>query len=334
MGWLVKILVVLTLLWCGLWWFASTLIERGVAGWLSDMRAQGWQVEVDSIAVDGFPFSFKTTLGALTLSDPKTGRGTQAKDIRLSAPVYWPGDITLSLPQTPIALSGANGLSLFMRAREGEITLRLHPKMALGLREFNATSGPWQINMVSGNLASGKSFDVEFKQDSTQAYSYGFSINADELVPGDTLRAMFDLPAEWPSAFEVFTGEGDITFDQPLDRFALENRPLPSVVAFRRLDAIWGSLRVSGQGHLSISTNGIPEGDLSLSIDNWQQALEFAGKGGLLKSDQRKQIGLVLGALANRGDNPDNLELRLLFKDGAMLLSGIPLGPAPRLFVR
>ena len=330
---LVWIFALLAVLWYGWWMLASSMLERSVAGWLTDRRAEGWQADVAAVTMAGFPGRLDMTLESVALADPATGVALDAGELRLSALAYWPGDVTVTLPNTPIRLTTPD-ISLSVTAQAAQADLRLHPRTSLQLERLSATSGPWTLDAPEGPLLWADDFSAEVIQ-GQEAETYRFALNATQLTPGGRIRKTLKLADDWPLAFETFIADVTVTFDAPLDRFTLENRrPQPREIHADRIEAHWGGLRLVAQGMLSVDAEGIPDGQLDLLFENWREALDLAGKNGAVPAGMLPQAELMLSALAYMSDNPDTLDLSIAFRGGAAYLGPISLGPAPRLILR
>lgn len=332
MGKLTKVIVLLALLWSGWWFGASVLLERAMTDWLADRRAQGWQAQAD-VALTGFPLRFNAALSDLALTDPETGVAIETARLDIGAPAYWPGDLTVTLPETPMRFV-SDGNTAFVIARNGAAMLQLHPGTALELERLHATADAWQINTPNSNLLSAEDLSAEITQTET-AETYRFALTAGQLAPGDLLRQVLMLPEDWPRAFDSFAADLTLRFDAPLDRFTLEDRrPQPRDIRISQISAQWGPVGLNAVGALNIDAQGVPAGTLTVVIENWRRVLDLAERGGAMPASMRPQAELMLNALANLGDDPDRLDLRVRFEDGNAFLGPIALGPAPRLILR
>ena len=312
---------------------ATSALEFGVWRWLDERRAAGWQAEVDAVAVSGFPARFDMTLEAVALADPATGIRVAAQDLRIAAPSYWPADVTVFLPSTPVEISTADTV-ITLTAPTGQTTLRLHPKVTLQLDHLTASSGPWVLNLPQGNLLQAQDFRAEVSQ-TDDPKSYRFALSASQLIPGAMIRTALNLPLDWPLAFDVFGADMVVNLDAPIDRLALENRPpQPREIAVERAEAEWGPLRLSLHGNLLIDESGTPEGQLDLLVENWRDAVDLAEQSGAMPQNMRPRAEIMLNALANMGADPASLDLKLRFANGGMFLGPIPIGPAPKLILR
>lgn len=334
MGRLVKIAVVIALLWCGWWLVAATVLERGVAAWLEDRRSDGWDATADALNVSGFPLALSTGMQAVTLADPVRRLSVEAASLDIDMPAYWPGHVTVRLPETPVRVALGDAVFL-LRAQEGRAELNLHPGNALELERLNAQSGPWQLNTPQGNLLSADDFAAEVTQDNDVPAQYRFALNAARFAPGDLIRVPMQLPSDWPLTFETFVADVTVLFDRPIDRQALEaRRPQPRSIDIRAFDLIWGDLRLTVSGRVEVDAEGTPDGGVTLSFRNWQQALELLKQTNIIRSDQTGQAEIVLRAIASSTDDPADIDIAIGFREGQLFLGPINLGPAPRIILR
>ncbi|OAN80548.1 hypothetical protein A8B82_00415 [Sulfitobacter sp. EhC04] len=327
---LVILLISVALLWSAWWAGASYALRQGAVAWLQDRRAAGWQAEA-KVTQSGFPLRLRSVAQGVALSDPVSGNAVSADRITLSAPTYWPGFVTLDLPQTPIIIT-LSGQPFRLRAQDSDARLRLRPGTALQLENAALHSGPWLLSSAQGAWLSADSLALTAQQETSAETVYAFDLGAAALTPGDALRGLLNLSSDWPAAFDSFALHGTIRFDRPLDREALTGLPAqPRAVELDRLDLRWGALALSGEGSVTIDAAGVPTGNVTLRLARWQEMIDLAERSGLLHPDRRDQVQLVMGGLANIGGKDGDLEITLAFADGQMALGPIQLGPAPRI---
>jgi hypothetical protein len=331
---LIRLLILLAVVWSGWWWMAASVIDRGLDGWMAARRAEGWQAEAAPITTTGFPFELQTQIMDLSLADPETGLALRLDGTTVSAPAYWPGYVTLSVPSTPIELHIADSKHLF-RLQDGIARLHLHPRVSLELDSIQTHGGAWQWNTRPGNVLAGDSWAMQITQDDVIAEEYQFDLQIDNLRPGDPLRVQLAVPAAWPLSFENFAADLTVTFDRPWDRRAIKDiRPQPRRIILRDANATWGPVRLVADGDLTVDSMGTPDGTANLLVENWGELLDLAVAAGVLPASIRPQAQTMLGALANLGGDPTRLDLSLRFVGGEMFLGSIRLGPAPRIVLR
>ncbi|MEW9919683.1 DUF2125 domain-containing protein [Marimonas sp. MJW-29] len=328
---LVWIVVVLAVLWCGWWWVSAQRLERGITDTLVALEAEGWRTELGGVAVSGFPGALEATVTNVALSDDLTGTGLAIDRFDLSAPAYWPGDMTLSVPDRPVVLIRPTG-PLFLHPKDAAAVLSLHPGPSLELVTLSATSAGWALETPEGNVLSATELRFGLTQDAEARETYKIELAAASFVPGEVIRTAMALPDGWPQAFEAFWVDVRVTFDRPLDRRSLDERvPQLRQIAILEWDLAWGDLRATAEGAVQFDAGGVPQGEVLLRVERWRDILDRAATAGVVDAGQRVQVELVLNALANLGGSTETLNLPVAFRGGEMFLGPILLGPAPRL---
>ena len=331
MGGLFKGCVVLALIWSGWWWLAATLVERQVSQWFAARQAEGWQADVGTLNVTGFPAVLNAQITDIAVQGPVEQVSAEAAELEMLMPAYWPGDITLRLPETPLKIANSAG-TYFLRATDGLAALETHPGLSLQLESLSAMASAWEVNTPQGNLLNGTDLTATFRQDAEQDTLYRLSIGATDFAPGDLLRSTLAIPAVWPDVFEALSLAAEVSFDTPLDRTAQNHtQPQPRSFTLDTLDLRWYEIALRGSGAVAIDASGTPEGDLRLVVDGWQTLLAQAKRSGTVPTARMLQWELTFNAIANLGDRSETLEIDLRFADGQAFLGPISLGPAPRI---
>lgn len=329
---LIWIVVIAALAWCGWWFAASTSMRSAVAAWFEAREAEGWQAELGSLSGGGFPFTLTAGLQDVALADPDAGLALQTARLDIAARALWPGDVMITLDDGPILLASPLGRSSLIM-QNGVMALNLHPGAALEVDTLGWTSGPWRIE--DGDQIEAQAETLTLTMAQTSGPAYAFQMQADQFAPGDATRARLRLPDTFPRAFDSLTARARITFDQPLDRRALDTaRPQPRRIDLHLAEARWGDLRLNLAAALDVDGAGIPTGDVTLQAENWRTILDLAETGGLLPGALRRQAENVLQVLASASGSPENLDVELTLRDGAVYLGFFPIAPAPRLILR
>ena len=330
---MVWVLLLAGLAWCAWWWIAASSFERNLTGWFTQRHDEGWQADMSGLRRAGFPLVLEITLENPALADPDTGLAVQTTALVLRAPAYWPGDVTVTLPDDAASVATPNG-SLALKAQRAQTDLRLHPGPALELEALTLQSGTWSISAPEGPLLSGASMSVTAIQSQTPE-EYIVALSLPGLSPGALSRSTFRIPNDWPVTFETVDLDLAVTFDGVWDKRALEEqRPQPRQIHLRLADIAWGDLRIKAAGQLAVDDAGVPTGVVSLQAQNWQDILQLAETAGALPTVLRDQAERVLSGLAGASGNPNTLDIQLNFMRGWVALGFIPLGPAPRLILR
>ena len=328
LAWLIFVLLVM---WSAWWAAASSGVQHLLTTWLDNRRDIGWEVEVAEISKHGFPLFLHARLKDVSAADPATGLGVDAPQLDLTGAAFWPGYMSVKLPDAPIHIMTPVG-HFTLQTTDAQADLRLRPSASLQLQSLSAVSEAWRIGSSDGTILSADALDIAATQDNASPETYQIDVNATNLTPGTLPRALLSLPAEWPASFDVSTADLSVNFDMPWDRSALtDRRPQPRAVTLNKLEASWGELSLLGSGDLSIDPSGIPTGTISVTVTNWREIITLVDASDALPNEQRLQMEILLGALSNLGGSQDDLTLTLSMHDGDMLLGAIRLGPAPRL---
>lgn len=331
---LVGVFAVFAILWTGWWAVASTMMQRGVSNWLETRRALGWQVDVGTVQKQGFPMRLRVQMKDLALLNPTTGAALDMDRFNISTPSYWPGYVTVPLPETPITVTTGK-LSASLTARDAVADLRLRPGISLEMESLVLAGGAWALDTALGQLATAKTIDLAMTQQSAGSPTYDIKVNSDDLTPGSVPRAFLGLPSDWPLAFDAFKADLSVTFDTLWDRRALgRNRPQPRVIDLKQAQIVWSDIALLASGNVTVDKEGLATGNLSIKAENWPALLDMVENAGYLPPNMRPQAEQMLTGLSQMSGQTNALDLTLSLQDGRMSMGFIPLGRAPRIILR
>ena len=330
---IVKILVLAAVLWSGYWALTAYGIRSGLAAWFDGQRANGWQAEYANATTTGYPLRVTTALDQPALADPGTGVAWQADDLTLSAPTWWPGHVTITFPQTPQRLSYLDQ-SLDLTTTETTASLRLKPGTQLEVQDLSLLAGQWGVVQEGGTLFGASDLVISAQQ-TERPEQYRMNMSATGFQPGSIPRAAMRLPDSWPLVFDTLALDMTVTFDRVWDRTALEqSRPQPRAIALKLLEGHWGELRLLATGAIDIEAGGVPTGQVAIKADNWRDMLALAKESGSVSPKIIDATEDVVGLLAQLSGNSETLDVELGLRDGYIFLGPVPVGPAPRFFLR
>jgi hypothetical protein len=334
MGKLVGILVVVAVIWCGWWAIASAGMQRGIVKWLDARRSLGWQADVKDVQKLGFPLRLHSRLNDVAVADPTTGVAVSMDRLDISTPTYWPGYVTVALPETPITLANPN-LRATLTAKQAVADLRLRPGTSLQLESLGLSGGAWSLDKGPDSIVAADTIDLTMIQQAANTPVYALNVNADNLAPGTSSRSFVGLSDDWPTTFDAFTADLTVTFDSIWDRRALERRrPQPRVIDLKRAHVTWGDIEVLATGDLTVNEDGLIGGELVVKAENWPALLDMVESAGYLPPNMRPQAEQMLKGLAQMTGKTTGLDLTLSFQEGRMSMGFIPLGRAPRIILR
>lgn len=329
---LVWLLIVLAVLW-GAWWAtATTQMQSTLTGLLDTRRAAGWEVTLKDISKAGFPLTLENRLSDLSVAAPARGLAFEAPQLDLSAPVWWPGDLSARASAANAALP-AGALPLTLNMSDLRADVELHPGSTLQLEALKVRSAYLEVNGPDGPLLEAEEPQMRVTQSSAAARDYDIALLPGGITPGPLLRKVLGEGAGQPGGQPILSARMAVTFARPLDRHSAMAGRLPQIDALtvENVDAAWGDVALAAEGALTFNAQGTPDGVLSLRVTNWSKLLDAGERAGFLPPSMRGQVNTMLRLLEARSGTPGGLDLDLLFADGQMTLAGIPLGPAPRL---
>ncbi len=317
--------------WSSFWFVGSWALTSAVPMWFEYRRADGWVAEYEALSVSGFPSRLDSTLNNLTLADPQTGVAWDAPFFNMHALTYkphhviavWPNEQTIAIPGEKLTLTTGD-----MRA-----SLVFDPGIDLTLNRTNiaienlgvASTANWQMAASAVNLA--------MHRDTEAPATYRVAFKADDLSP----PAGFALPdgIDLPRSFSSFRANLTATFDQPWDRSAIEHaRPQPVTLDLALAEIVWGDLKLHAAGQVTIDNTGDPTGEVTIRAVNWRDILDLARHSGKISVSMIDTVEQALGFVAQLSGNANELDIPLTFSGGATKLGPLPIGPAPRIFLR
>ena len=331
---LLWIVLLVTVLWCAWWAIFGFSLQAALDTWFEDRRDVGWQADYVSLDLRGFPVRVDADITDIVLADPHAGVVVNLPALKIGAPAYWPGDLTLVLPTAAISFITSENWST-LEIAQGAADLKLHPGAALELEQISALTGPWSLNTNDQTALSADNLRLTMNQNETVSERYKISAEAAKLKPGDAPRAALRLPEDWPLTFDTFTLDADIIFDKPWDLSSIETtRPQPRQIKLKLAEAAWADLRLFFVADLEIDATGSPTGTINIQAENWQVMLDLAERSGVLSNSLRQQAESGLSTLARFSGDPSALDVQLNLRGGLMLVGFIPIGPAPKIILR
>ena len=324
---LVAVLVVAALLWMCWWVIGHSAYQRSLASWMEQRRSDGWVAEFSDITTRGFPNRFDTTISDLRLADPDTGVAWSAPFVQLLSLAYKPHEVIAVLPNEHVISTPLETLRVSHDDARASIYFRpstdLAPERArLVLRDPRIhSSRGWTVSATEWRFA------IETMPVRENTYRVGFEL-LDLSLP-DMLRRALDSSQAWPDHIGVVRADAEFGLDAPVDRRFLEGTHL----GINRLDLAdlsvrWGDISFSASGNLTVSGDGVPDGEIMLRVVEWRAILDLAETAGFLEPAFRDALETALELMSG---HDVVLELPLVFSGGQLSLGIVPLGRVPRL---
>lgn len=331
---LIRIAILLGLLWSGYWYVAGMSLRNGISDWFDARQSEGWQAEYAELGTSGYPLRHINLLTYPALADPATGAAWSADWLSFDSPAIWPGHQTLRVADTPQRFSYFDQ-TVTVTMQEAQADLRLHPGLALEVETLALVSGPWRVEDVEGPVMQASSLTLSAVQGVENPALYRLVADATDFSPGAGLRDKLQRAASLPRDFSAARVEMTVTFDRPWDRSALEqSRPQPRRIDLALAELEWGALRLFATGSVTVDAQGVPEGEIAVKAENWQDMLAMAEASDAVPEQAVGAIRQVLELLAGVSGNPTALDATLTLRGGMMRLGPLPIGPAPRILLR
>ncbi len=331
MKFLFRLSLLAALAWSGFWVFGYVTLSAALPAWFEDRRADGWVAEYDELSVRGFPSRLDSTFSDITLADPRTGVAWNAPFFQLFALTYkpnhviavWPNAQTFAIPTEKLAITSGD-----MRA-----SLVLDPGIDLALDRSNLAIEALGISSTADWKLSADAVKLAMHRQEGSDSTYRLAFQADGLTP----PAGFDLPdsLDLPRSFSSFRADLTAEFDRPWDRTAIEEaRPQPVALDLTLAEIVWGDLELNAAGSVTIDSTGYPTGTVTIRAVNWRDILDVARHSGQIPVGVIDTVEQALGFIAQLAGNANELDIPLSFSGGATKLGPLPIGPAPRIFLR
>jgi hypothetical protein len=325
-----KFLVMIAVVW-GIWWVVASGFLRGsIDAWLDARRAAGWQIETGEITREGFPLRIASTVPDVTVTsapgpDSLPQSVLYVPQISLSTPVYWPGEITLDLPESPVTLDIADR-SYALTSQGLDATMHLMPGISLELDFMRASSARITVEDQGTDLAilGIGSLHAEIRH-AGAPQTYDVDVAATGLELGDIVTSGIDLPDTWPSELGPLIAELQVVFDRPWDRAARRDTlPQPRLITVETISARYADTEFSLDGTLSVDAGGVPTGSLRLRLSGARDLFDRAAASAQGTPPWARNLESVLNFIPL-----ETVEQVITFERGQMRMGFIPLGPAP-----
>lgn len=329
---LLVVILVCAALWSGYWYVAARGARAGFEAWFDARRAEGWQAEYAALEIDGFPNRVDSTFDKPVLADPETGLAWEAPFFQIFALTYkpnhiiavWPKSQRFSTPNAKYDVASENMRASLVMVAQTDLPLERANLVAeaMAISTDNATTTLEGVQLAASRL-----------EGATQ--DYRLALNADGVMPplpaGFTLRTGGTLPRQ----LDTLRADLSVKFTRPWDLRALtQSRPQPVRIRLKLVEAKWGALELALAGTLDIDEAGRPSGRLTVKARNWRDIIVIVRQMGWLPESWLGHVEQALSLAAQLSGNSESLDLPLDFKQGAMALGPIPLGPAPLIRLR
>ena len=325
---LTSIIITLALIWAGYWFWAARAERQAVARFLASRQAAGWTAETSGYTVRGFPSRFDLTLNALSLGQPAHGFVWHTPFLQLGASSYAPFTLQAHLPgeqrfDTPAGPVGLQSGRIYA-------SLQLVPGLALRLRQLTARLDTPRLSLPDGATLALSQILLDVVPVAGVPHQQDITLDAGDIALPPEAKAMLDPKGALPDLVKDLHLGLRADLDRPLDLRSTEAPPRLTALTLRDCRLIWGPMRITASGQLHLDAEGRPEGQIRLTIRDWQPLIDMAVAQGLLKPGIAPTVSNMMAALANSGGDSGEATLPLDLGGGMLSLGPLPLASLPR----
>ena len=309
----------------GYWLIGSSSVENGAKSAIVNLQDRGWAVDIADVSTRGFPSRFDTTLTDINVVSPDGASGWTAPFVQALALSYRPNEVILAFPPTHQLRLGGVDVALQTQGLRASAAVAARPsapltKLTAELETGTATFSPDTV------VGLGKSLLALRETDAPNTYDAYLDLSDVELP--SRIANLLPQDADLSSRIAQISLDTKLGLDRPLDRH-MSDGPQPQIETLDVNGAIiqWGAASLRAKGALNVDPSGIPTGNLTLTLRNWDGLLDLAVKLGAFPEGVAPTVRRMAGLMAA---GSDTLELPLTFQNGTTMLGPFPLGPAPR----
>lgn len=328
---LTYIVVILALIYSGYWFVGARAVESGATDQLTQMSANGWDVGYESLETRGFPSRFDTTVKDFSVGSPDGAWRYAAPQVQALALSYDPTNIILAFPQVQTVKIADQTIEVLSERFRASVDFAANTSLALMSATAELDLIALQVTPETRVTADG--LLAAIRQNTAFQYSYDTYFTLPNIALPREILAQIDPSGQLPHLIQDVTLDATVRLDRPLDRHTL-TRWQSDPGKLRGLDVRsllvqWGDFTVSGDGSLTVDTTGLPEGKITLRLNDWQAILDTAIATGAVPA-QFQFIAQSMGQTLSQGQT--NLDLPIIVQNGNLSVGQFPLGPAPRFY--
>jgi hypothetical protein len=323
------VLVILTaaLGWSAYWYLGVNNRETALTNWFDEREQAGW-VAQSTVNLRGYPNRYDAIIEGIELADPITGWAWYAPRFELLQMSYkrnhfialWPETQTIKTPYERITINSDDMRASVVFHDETELSRATLSAKALNLH----STADWG--------AATQEFVLALRETDGVENSYDLGLNANDLMPSNTIMRHLDHAGILPKTFQTFRMDASATFSDKLSQASFENNTANlQSLKLNDIHIAWGDLALRATGNITLDTDGYPTGKLTIRATNWEQMLDIAIGSGAVREGEASAIRTALKIFSAMSGNRNELEIPLNFKDRQTNLGPISIGNAPRL---
>ena len=312
------VVLVLAGLWGGYWFVGARALDQGARGWIAAQQGAGRVLDYADLSVSGFPNRFDLTLSEPRLEDAVSGLGWQAAFVQVFSLTYKPWHVIAAFaPEQRLHWAGHDAT---LTADKLQASLIVTPNTALALDRLVIAGDGLRLDLGAPLPVTVAEARLATRADPTRPNGHQVGLS---------LTTIGGLPAlsGVPPVIETISISANLGLTAPLDRFAGQTRPTITSLDLREGLLRWGEVGIFARGSLTTDADGIATGEITLRLEQWRQALNFAAALGIVDPQSvagLAQAGQFLGASSG---TPDVIDLPLGFSARGVTIAGFTVAP-------
>jgi Uncharacterized protein conserved in bacteria (DUF2125) len=336
----VTIVVALAVAAYGAWWlYAAGRLHRGIDDWVEARRALGWQIELDDIAVQGFPLRLQAVARRFAVGRdlPLRWRWIGPR-LAASLPPWGGHVVAVSFPGAhEIEVDTHDGpkhIALATDQADGTVEIGDDGRIVLVTAELGATRanlpdlGEAKLARLALTIAASPLPTAPAQNDPRAAEAGRLALNATDI----------DLPAR-AAALGPRIGRAEVAVTLrgaiPTARTepALRTwRDAGGTVELERLRLHWGEFQLESEGTAALDAALQPQGALTARAWGVGAAIDALVVGGGVRPREGATAKVVLHTMAKPRTAqgiPPEVELPLTVQDRRLFLGPVPIARFP-----
>ncbi len=315
--------------WSGFWFYVARDIERRIALWVEQQRADGLSAEYGGIVVSGFPFAWKVAIDrpAMAAAGP-TQWEWSGERTELALRPWALGDVAMRFPGAHHVAAGAGESRreavISARQPDGRIVLDAQGKLAqltLDLVEVEVREGdlsPTRIARAQVRLVPRRPAEATHRSDSLDS-----AIRLDRVTLPAPPRSGLGETIERLDIDTSFKGRLP---PGPLADAVAHWRDDGGTIEVNRLAVLWGPLDLDGNGTLALDAENRPLGAFTVRVRGYGETIDTFARTGLIRPREAAgaKVALNMFARPNSGGTSE-LTVPLTAQDGRLAIAGFNL---------
>lgn len=325
----------------GGWWLhAASLVHQAIDSWVEAHRAQGWQVELDDVSVQGFPLRLEAVARRFTVGRdmPMRWRWTGPR-LSASMPPWGGREVAVSFPGTH---------TIEFDASDGRKTVALQSDTANGMVYVNdggkitlvtVTLGPTQADLPDLGVAKLAKLDLSVGAAAQPATPAPSDPRAPEAGRITFSADGIELPEKATSTLgpRIAHAEFDLILRGAIPTARTEAalaawRDAGGTIDLTKLSLRWGEFRTEAEGSAALDSALQPQGALTARAWGVTTAIDALVAAGEVRPRDGAAAKVVLRAMAKPGTAPGvppEIEMPLTIQDRKLYLGPAPIARIP-----